>query len=83
MLTTHRSHIDDALKIFVDRATLKPERARATFTKSEILLAAQEFDEANSLRMKCKDEYVEISGQVLDREPTSADFDDLVAFWSR
>lgn len=79
----HRAHIDDALKIFVGRATLKPEKARATFTRSEILLAAQELDEANSLRMKCTDEYVEIIGQAVDRDLTGADFDDLVAFWSR
>ncbi|KAF2205660.1 hypothetical protein GQ43DRAFT_269423 [Delitschia confertaspora ATCC 74209] len=85
MLNEAKTHIDDALRIFGDRAAFRPEKARATFTKSEISLAEKDIERAERLRKESIQAYFELTGQaaVSGSDPVSTDFDELVAFWSR
>lgn len=76
------AHIEEALHIFSD-ATFLPERARALFRKSAILEAAGKATEAKSCREESLKYYREVTGRFAEDTVTDADFDDIVAFWSR
>jgi hypothetical protein len=80
-------HIDEALRIFRERVIFQPELARATFLKSNILKACGDADEARTgmLRGKSFQMYAELRRGAVPGigEPSQADFDDLIAFWSR
>jgi tetratricopeptide (TPR) repeat protein len=83
LLTVRREHLDQALRIF-DRAIFKPEKARAMYRKSEILSKGGQMEDAIRLRNESIQLYHEITGQATGANtPTSADFDDQVAFWSK
>ncbi|KAI9712292.1 MAG: hypothetical protein M1820_001505 [Bogoriella megaspora] len=80
-----RRHMDEALRIFQERAVYRPESIRATFRKSEILRAEGRVEEADKLRIESCLMYHDITEEALtaSSELLDANFDDLVAFWSR
>lgn len=84
-LTCFRTHFDEALRIFSDRAIYKPEKARANFKKSMLLEANQKIAEAKAARDESFNAYREIMRSQAQAAEylTEDDFDDLVAFWSR
>jgi hypothetical protein len=85
MLTDCSVHIDEALRIFRERKIFRPELARATFLKSKILEACSDADEARMLQGKSFQMYAELRRGAMPGtgEPSQAEFDNLVAFWSR
>ncbi|KAF1850931.1 uncharacterized protein K460DRAFT_24339 [Cucurbitaria berberidis CBS 394.84] len=78
-------HIDEALRIFSERVIFRPEFARAMFWKSKLLEASGDSDEARKLWGKSVQMYLEITHRVVQGniEPSAADFDGVIAFWSR
>ncbi|KAI9689075.1 MAG: hypothetical protein M1822_000812 [Bathelium mastoideum] len=80
-----RDHIDEALRIFQDRVVYQPEKARALFRKSEILRGQGHLQEAH----ESQKESLRLYHDILSAAPKTseglshADYDDLVAFWSR
>ncbi|KAI8940905.1 hypothetical protein NX059_002163 [Plenodomus lindquistii] len=77
--------INAAIAIFSDRSTFRPELARATFWKSQVLDAGGDDAAAHKLRQQSVRMYSNVTRKAMsgDAEPTQADFDDVVAFWSR
>jgi hypothetical protein len=80
----HREHLDEAVRIF-NRPVFKPEMARATFRKSKVLEMNGQVEHARILREESIRSYREIRNQAEagSEVPSGADFDDIVAFWSR
>ncbi|KAF2108477.1 hypothetical protein BDV96DRAFT_652728 [Lophiotrema nucula] len=78
-------HVDEALRIFGDRVIFLPERARALFRKGDILQAAGMATEAVRWQQESLSLYLKISGNgtVTPGSVTDANFESLVAFWSR
>ncbi|KAH7348146.1 P-loop containing nucleoside triphosphate hydrolase protein [Pyrenochaeta sp. MPI-SDFR-AT-0127] len=78
-------HFDEALRIFNEHAIFRPELTRATFWKSRLLKASGRVEEARKVKDKSVEMYFDVTlGAVQDIiEPSLADFDGIVAFWSQ
>ncbi|KAL8731034.1 MAG: hypothetical protein Q9166_003685 [cf. Caloplaca sp. 2 TL-2023] len=78
-------HLDLALKIFVPRPLLKPEKARAKFIRSLIYKDIGRLDDAVTEAEESTRLYCEIRRVRRDdiKDLTEEDFAGMIAFWSR
>lgn len=87
-----RALLDHALKAYNDRNTgdpdtsYIPEKARAVFKRSRALRLMKKFDEAEvelKTAASLREQIVGEDGRCNPEMLKDADFDDLIAFWSR
>jgi hypothetical protein len=82
-LTLDRKLLDQALRVYSGREQLRPEQARTSFRMGKLLKVLQDEKSAEYFT-KAFSIYRDLKGA--DRAASSlveADFDDLVAFWTR
>lgn len=80
-----RQHLDEALQIFADRPTFKPERCRALFKRGVVEQSLGHVESSTANRDQSSQLYREFlpKGAKAFATITEADADELVAFWSR
>jgi hypothetical protein len=85
LVPARRTLLNQALKIYGNRAIYKPEKARAKFKKNVLLMSLQRLDEANAEREESGKLYREIRpGDLRQSEDlTEDDYDDIIVFWSK
>jgi hypothetical protein len=82
-----RALVDHALKAYSDADIYAPEKARATFLRSQILRMMRQPDKADTELQEATRLYEKVVGETAVRRPAEAlakeDFDELITFWSR
>ena len=85
LIRARRTLLNQALKVYGDRAIYKPEKARAKFKRMLLLMSMQKLDEVTAEREESSKLYREVCPGDSRRpeDLTDDDYDDIIVFWSK